>query len=643
LRNSIWPHVSLLLCCALITIVVGMRAGDADVGAPACLTAEGNAADQAFSVAREMNHRRITTCATATIQESMDSSEFIDQLFSEVSPQTVADSITGMASQNCELASDQSMLPKVVCPPERQTLYRDYLTALGAAVARHSQQISVKGGTSALTQQWAESIIDPERPGNAAGLTLLVAQGGTEAEYDSQFLAGVADRLYDEELQQPDIWLERVEAGAAVTFPPDAPIQAAAWESARPAYDAMANVLQAMAKTPEAAEDFFDDGELVRVGEVNVNEKLHHLLVERQWSDDQAIGLGVALQGATTHFRDEVMLEGGAKQVWKPAEATLMAQFIYLTGNMASRESVPTGWHLPSGMGEPAGIMLLHYYESFRQVESYRPGEDNWLSSWSGDLLVNRGYYKIFLDEATRAGGNAVEYLWAAALIDLRSSFLDLAVASLQGGAPTLVNGQRAEKSLMKDVEVECAYKGAALSVIVDSYDYGNNEPTMTEDLKRLLAWASQAAWDVMPTGGGDGGNLLSFSFSALRTALDEVPISDIDVWMQNDQMLIRAALAQTMQDALIRSGLAPIAAPGTYVVPGQGLPHEAVKWLDGKPQGLKNIYRNLPWNTAALIGEDERTRTSVANYFRGTGATEFIGYGVGNVSLRLPDFVKTR
>ncbi|MDQ4114746.1 MAG: hypothetical protein M3306_27170 [Actinomycetota bacterium] len=222
--------------------------------------------------------------------------EFTKELFTNVSPDEWADAI--------KHENDEAFSNGKIDEADRK-VYSEFLRAGGSALATYTQGHPDPKG---LSGEWFKAITEGDKE-NASALTLMIKKGGEDgSEFQTDFMYNLADDVYN--------W-EKSHDGDPVWGPkgvglkdPDADVTATnqgrgGWSWTGRADDGMANLLGGMANSPEAAQQFFKDGDL---DNGDKDDRFDYFIRERTFSgdkgSDEGDGFGLALEAATVGARE---------------------------------------------------------------------------------------------------------------------------------------------------------------------------------------------------------------------------------------------------------------------------------------------------------------------------------------------------
>lgn len=515
------------------------------------------------------------------------------QLFTNVTPDQFADAIRGLYADTSTVVStgiNGEQTPAVKAAEAQR--YLDFLTAAGAAVGTYSKGTGELAPPPGLSDAWFNAMIDPNNPENASALSLMIDKGGQVASYDPAFLAALTDQIYNHDLANPDWWGDLAKHGAVSDITvndgdPDNPNDSI-FET--PGSDPLANLLGGMRNTPVAAEQFFDDDDTVKLGDYIVNEKLHHLMLERPWPTDQGDGLGIAIEGATTHSR---VPPEGTPLVTDPVNGRLSldtaasrasviaSQVIFLNAN-GSRSG---DWHLPPAMADSMGVMLASYAPDVIDIGSSlsdgnTPNPDAW-QQFVGPSYVHgqplsfsasQDDLRALLREMGRPEDKTgLQYAMAGILNEqmARDEEIIRNAAANTNGSPNMglldqppYNQQRTELAI--DV-------GKAMAFVMGNGVMGGHDAEAIEQDKRdIMAGAYEISIGAIPVPGGPARIITDIMGAAQADQIRDTPSSVTDKFKGDTNQVVEKALSRHSWDILIRQGFLPVGGP-------DGVPADAV------------------------------------------------------------------
>ncbi|WP_166346209.1 DUF6571 family protein [Phytoactinopolyspora limicola] len=285
------------------------------------------------------------------LQEHQNDPYFAEGFATTISPDELADVIWGLNNNYHGQTSD----------------YEQLLASLSGTLGTGTRSTGRLALPDGYAQGWVDVITGPE-PGEAEpggrsqALAILLAQG----VYSTDFLDHVAAELYDFERSfgGDPVWRPRADNGSSSRDTMHV------WDSAgNIAVDVMPYLMQALGNNPEAAQNFFNQGGNIKVEigdqEQYVNARLQYMIQERTWrpgaGSDGGAGLGIALETATTTFRDRSSQGRISARIASQTFALIGSQ----TGEGASNRLGPIpdspGWHMWEGMRENVANMLADY------------------------------------------------------------------------------------------------------------------------------------------------------------------------------------------------------------------------------------------------------------------------------------------
>ncbi|MBW9205185.1 hypothetical protein KV097_04455 [Mumia sp. zg.B17] len=485
----------------------------------------------AEAVAKDIRTKAIDEDTAATLALMKDDAAFAHRLYSTVTPDQMADAIFDL--------SNEVFPPGTFGPPdqvERAKVYAEFLAGAGHAFATYTKATGAHAPPQDLSDQWFRAITDETNPENAAALTMLIKHGGKTASYDPTFLADLTDQVYDWERSHDGmpVWgpiNDSFGTGYGVKEPyydlgkPGDPYDDTAHYQVP--YDGLANLLSGMAKTPEAAEQFFDDPDTTRYHDRDVNEKLHYLFTERKWPTDDGDGFGVALEGATTHSRDVVSKGDLGGETAQSRAATLASQTVFIIGQESGTGDGPwpgdDGWHVPEGMTDSVGKMLASYIPDVHRAAQEGNG-DSLDGGWTYDASDGKGgvalgmranvddLTKVLQDVGRYDDKTGLQYVTTAALTHHNATVanaLDTAVLP-DGSHPTTLKELSASnfEELLGDASSK---SGRTLALVMnEGFLGGKDGEAATQEQREALAKAFGVATEFLPPVANPVGSVLT-------------------------------------------------------------------------------------------------------------------------------------
>lgn len=528
------------------------------------------------------------------------------QLFTTVTPDQFADALKGLYDDSYSVYGSGSYGgTRIECDPDRVRRYLDFLTAAGTALATYTKGTGELAPPADLSGIWFNAMIDPNNPENASALSMMIDKGGEVASYDPEFLSSLTDQIYDHELAHPNWWERPGWDSTGVsgfyedigdpnnpndsTFsmtPHDNPTGRAA------GLDPLANLLGAMQNTPVAAEQFFDDDDTSDAWGRQVNEKLNYLLTQRTWPSDGGDGIGIAIEGATTHSRNPPDM---SSVTYDPATglitpstpdsraATWAAQTVYLLAG-ASRDE---DWDFPPAMADSMGRMLASYAGSVVSISKQGPvaGSENGWVVWDSapghqSALQFKANYDdlagLIRDLGAAPDQTGTDYLIAGLLVHQKQE-QDKIIAkySQRYGYPNNLSDLNTWEFQQDMVALGTGVGKALAFSINNAYKGLEDGETKVAEQNARYARGFEIAAGIIPVGGipgvsavtdiaiKDASNRIADS---PQTASDRAQASEVDWKMRLDRQ---------MYDSLLNAGVVPIG--------GHGVPEEAVITVNGE------------------------------------------------------------
>jgi hypothetical protein len=262
--------------------------------------------------------------------------------------------------------------------------YTAMIAAIGTTLGTATRNTGELALPADYAMQWVNTIIaepkgNTEVPiplGQGAAASLILRYGN----YSTSFLNQVSSKVYDYDRSLGEHadrqWAKRSTHG--LTSPFSGPLL----PDNSPQPDPIANILQALAHNPQAAQDFFDVAnphaaltEGLKVSERAVNDRLKYLLQDRSWNPSGAAALGSALEVATTNWRDH----GPNGET----SAIIAAQTFALIGERTARGD---DWTMPSAMRPGVARILASYMpDVYRMRGVDNPAADPTGGAWTID------------------------------------------------------------------------------------------------------------------------------------------------------------------------------------------------------------------------------------------------------------------
>jgi hypothetical protein len=540
-----------------------------------------------------------------------DNADFSAEFYRHVTPDEMTNAIV-------ELSSDAFPYGNPADPyslSEERELYRNFLVAAGTMLATYSNGVGDNRPPDDFAEQWGNAITseDPEDQANAAALSMLFKHG-QDGGFDGDFLAEVTEIVYEYEVNHPDdgpIWGPRAGTDSSTMYGPQDPFKEGDLIFGGYSYDPLANLFTAMDESPEAAEIFVGNAGTTEYDDTGamVNDRLHYLLMERIWPTDNGDGLGQALQGATTHSRND---DASGQQ-----SAALASQLVHLIANEAGDEDSgfwEDGWRIPEGMRDSVGNIAASYVSDIYRIAQNDSGDPTDLTDWVyGDNASENAYNDIFglrasnsdmatfLQEIGRGDDKSgITAVTTAALMhnnDLTSSYLET-YNEEHPNAPLTIDDLR-ENGVLNLLEDQSSRTGTALDFIVQNgIDGGHGQEADNAARQEVFSKAFSVATDFVPTPAGKvAGMLTSEGLSWLNDQVSNVPDSVTDKWADDTHGQMLLNLEYQTYNALVDNGYLDVERDPAY-----GLPHGAVVFSNGEWQINPALYNSDPADAPAAL-----------------------------------------
>lgn len=248
-----------------------------------------------------------------------------------------------------------------------QKQYDELLAGIGGTIGTATRNTGDLAMPAGYAKQWADTITaGPTQPGGEGGpikygqaaAAALVLRYGT---YSTAFLDTVSTQVYNYEREQGKngpVWAPRSHNTSGVYIGPYGP-------DGSPQSDPLANIMHALSRNPQAAQNFFDVGNPNAKNAKDplngrpVNDRLKYLIQDRTWKYDNGDGLGNALNAATTTFRDD----GRQGEI----SASIAAQTFALIGDKTKSDP---GWKMWTGMRDSVAGMVAQYMPDVFRVKT---------------------------------------------------------------------------------------------------------------------------------------------------------------------------------------------------------------------------------------------------------------------------------
>ncbi|MBW9208805.1 hypothetical protein KV100_03985 [Mumia sp. zg.B21] len=375
----------------------------------------------AEAVAKAIRAREIDEDTVATLSLMKDDAAFAHRLYSTVTPNQMADAILDLSN---DVFSPSSSVPPLD-HAEKAKAYAEFLAGAGHAFATYTKGVGTHAPPQDLSDQWFRAITDETNPENAAALTMLIKHGGKTASYDPTFLADLTNQVYDWERSHDGrpVWgplNERLGQGYGVKEPyydlgkPGDPYDDRAHYQTP--YDGLANLLAGMAKTPEAAQDFF----AAEAGDVD-KDKLDYLIGKKdgdevdartfsaRYGSDEGDGLGLALEAAT--------IGAGGDAVFGAELATdVFKRIADLSGHGGPDSWYENAWHVWPDMTDSLGTIASGHTD-----DVYRLLAGGTVADADGRLVLTGPELETVLGEIGRGDDKTgLQTLTTAMLLETR-------------------------------------------------------------------------------------------------------------------------------------------------------------------------------------------------------------------------------
>ncbi|WP_344330009.1 hypothetical protein [Aeromicrobium halocynthiae] len=504
---------------------------------------------------------------------------FAHALYSNVTPAQMGDAI---AYLNAHAFPDQSYSYGLSeNREEQQQLYRDFLTGAGVTMATFTKGTGAYAPPSDLVDTWFDAItrteyIDhttssPVNP-DAAALTLLLRAGGQSAEYDTNFIAGLTDRIYDwERAQDGPVWEPRNQPpvydpfgeGVFANHHDDGSVTF----SGSPGGDGLANLLGAMASSPDAARQFFYDGSNDDNGHID-SDKLDYLLgtkdgegvnartfSERRGSDEGE-GLGLALEAAAVRDGDRPDTHR-----WSSDFASDVFNRVADLSGHGDRNRFDDAWHIWPSTADNLGNIAASYAPDVYDIinaDGQRPQ----------DLNVSRENLLTVVGEVGRGPDKSgVETLSAAVMIEGNHRLAMTISAADPSTLDRLILGRTGTN-------------GEVLGTIINhAITVDQDDMNIAEARAAIAAKALDIAGGFIPGAGsvlGEGASQLAQSaystatsqgLSALKDSVSASPDAIGPEWKSDQRVSSEAAIRYHTTNQLIASGIVDV--PRSITIPG--------------------------------------------------------------------------
>ncbi|SDU68287.1 ADP-ribosyltransferase [Jiangella alkaliphila] len=270
-------------------------------------------ADEAADLIEEYDDGEPPQELVDLLAENATDPYFAQQLATRVSPEELADFITGASSTRRQMAG-ATMSSDVEEVESFDTAYEATLDGLGIAFGTATQSTGDLALPDDYAASWSSAIMEesPEVLGQASALGLVISRG----TFSADFLTTVATDVYQYEqaLDEDDMWWKRAHSemggdGYGAIDPVHGDDEGAPTGYTE-YYDPLAGIMAAVGRTPEAGHNLFGSGTVTEIeaGDESgtVNEFLDYVLARRRWPVDDGAGADAAIAAAITPF------EGGS-------------------------------------------------------------------------------------------------------------------------------------------------------------------------------------------------------------------------------------------------------------------------------------------------------------------------------------------
>jgi hypothetical protein len=524
---------------------------------------------------------------------------FAATFYRTVSPDEMTDAIMGLSADAFPYGSPSS--PEMY--EEQQKLYADFLVAAGTMLATYSKATGVNAPPSDFADTWGDAIVseDPEDQYNAAALSLLFKHG-QDGEFDSDFLADVTEIVYQYEQDhqgEGPIWGPRVGMDSSSgPYGPEDPTKSGDIWYGQHNYDPLANLFTAMNESPEAAEIFFsrggDDDVTINDHDVQVNERLKYLLVDRIWPTDDGDGMGQLLEAATIGARND---EASGEQAAMLASQT-MALIAENSGRGTSIIPGDDGWHLPEGARDSVGNILASYMSDVyrgAQSDGDSIADNNWV--WGDDdgenkygdvygLRISHEDLGVVLQDVGRGDDKTGITTVVTAALNYNNELTSNYIAGLdlpEGQAPTI--DYLRDHNMLDGLSDLAGNNGQSLSFIIDrGLVGGQDQEASDQEVRDAISTAFGAASEFVPTPQGKvAGFLTTEGLSFLQDKIGEQPDSASQAWAQDTDAAVKTSLQYQTYNALLQNGYLNASED-----PAHGIPPECLV-----PDGNGNMVIN--------------------------------------------------
>lgn len=458
---------------------------------PADATAAGKAA--AARLAASLGNTPLDAAAVAELQRFGKDPYYAKAFAEEMGPAGLAELAQRMQYLRDEVMRNSSMSEN---PAQELADFDRHALSLVTAVGNTFATAARGSGETALAPDFADQLLEG-LPNNAFGLSQLLRFG----DYGSEFLARIGNGVYEHERTNatvPGYWKQRA-------YDLYGPVLPRLEEGKDGYWDPLVGVMDAMGRNPVAAQEFLGDPE-----------KLDYFAKDRRWSADEGDAFGLALEAATTHFRDHAQpttpggMSAGEKSALIASQAVsviaasghtyanmrdslgnIMAEYIADVGTAAQRPAI-----LPPGVDRIGDLSLpqpQHYGAVFNSKDLR-------------DVMTS-----TFEDPA------AFQVVSAAATAYATTYFNEMArqaaLLPAQPGTNSMTNDQ---ENLLK---VSAVQSGALFGLVVNSGNFAGIIKAEGEDAKRqAMLDLANSGLDLIPLPGkGFIGELGGFAVGQVK------------------------------------------------------------------------------------------------------------------------------
>ena len=227
--------------------------------------------------------------------------------------------------------------------------YFDRIRALGDLLGA-----ATRSACAPLQPDFASGVVTTLKL-NSSPLPVAMSMILAHGQYDPGFALAIATEVYQYETTKGFSW-EKVagEPNQIHMIADDG-----SWRT-----DAMPGILTMLATAPDAAQEFFTTGDIVRMPDYDIsfNQRLNDLITQRSWDtySDEGAGLGAVLRSATTTYR--------SADSRGEASATIATQVFALVGWRTNKDD---DWAIPTGMRTPMATIVASYMPDLFTASDY--------------------------------------------------------------------------------------------------------------------------------------------------------------------------------------------------------------------------------------------------------------------------------